>query len=69
MARFARPAGLEEVTPHTLQRTFAKSLIDNGVRLEMVAALLGHESLNTTRIYTTPGMQDLEGAVEETEGI
>jgi integrase/recombinase XerC len=64
VTRFARAAGLKDVTPHTLRHTFAKTLIDNGVGLEKVATLLGHESLNTTRIYTTPGLQDLEEAVE-----
>ena len=67
VTRFARAAGLKGVTPHTLRHTFAKTLIDNGVGLEKVAALLGHESLNTTRIYTTPGLQDLEQAVEEVD--
>jgi integrase/recombinase XerC len=61
--RFAYPLGLIDVTPHTLRHTFAKSLIDNGVSLEKVATLLGHSNLNTTRIYTTPGMQDLEDAI------
>jgi site-specific recombinase XerD len=53
------------VTPHILRHTYAKSLIDSGVGLEKVAALLGHSNLNTTRIYTTPGLQDLEDAVGE----
>jgi len=35
----------------------------HGLSLEKVAALLGHSSLNTTRIYTTPGQQDLAQAV------
>jgi site-specific recombinase XerD len=63
VSRFAGLAGLQEVTPHTLRHTFAKSLLDNGVSLEKVAALLGHESLDTTRIYVTPGERDLEEAV------
>lgn len=62
--RFAKKAGLKNVTPHTLRHTFAKSLIDAGVSLEKVAILLGHSNLNTTRIYTTPGKEDLEDAVE-----
>ncbi len=51
VVRYAKQAGLEGVTPHILRHTFAKSLLDNGVSLEKVAALLGHESLDTTRIY------------------
>ena len=62
--RFARVAGLENVTPHILRHTFGKSLLDNGVTLEKVATLMGHSNLNTTRIYTTPGEEDLIEAVE-----
>jgi site-specific recombinase XerD len=65
--RFAGEAGLENVTPHVLRHSFAKSLIDSGVTLEKVATLLGHSNLNTTRIYTTPGERDLEEAVKTLE--
>lgn len=63
--RFAKTAGLKNVTPHTLRHSFAKALIDAGVSLEKVATLLGHSNLNTTRIYTTPGEQDLLDAINE----
>jgi integrase/recombinase XerC len=53
-----------EVNPHSLRHTFAKNLVDAGVSLEKVAALMGHENLNTTRIYTIPGEDDLEKAVD-----
>ncbi len=56
-------AGIE-VHAHTLRHSFAKNLINAGVSLEKVAALLGHSDLNTTRIYITPGERDLEKAVE-----
>jgi site-specific recombinase XerD len=61
--RFAKKIGLSNVTPHTLRHSFAKALIDADVSLEKVAMLLGHSNLNTTRIYTTPGEEDLEDAV------
>lgn len=63
LADYGRRAGVE-VTPHALRHSFAKNLIDAGVSMEKVAALLGHANLNTTRIYTTPGVTDLEAAVE-----
>jgi site-specific recombinase XerD len=66
--RFAKKAGLKKVTPHTLRHSFAKALIDADVSLEKVATLLGHSNLNTTRIYTTPGEEDLEDAVGKIEG-
>jgi len=65
--RFAEKAGLKNVTPHTLRHSFAKALIDAGVSLEKVATLLGHSNLNTTRIYTTPGKEDLEDAINGLE--
>jgi integrase len=41
-----------EVSPHTLRRTFGSSLLNQGVRLEVVSRLLGHEStLTTERAY------------------
>ncbi len=58
-------AGLSTLTPHMLRHSFAKNLIDSGVGLEKVASLLGHSSLNTTRIYVTPNQADLERAVDQ----
>jgi integrase/recombinase XerC len=65
--RFAKKAGINNPNPHTLRHSFAKALIDAGVSLEKVATLLGHSNLNTTRIYTTPGEEDLEDAVGKIE--
>ena len=48
----------------TLRHTFCKNLVNAGVGLEKVAALAGHESLETTRRYCTPSLKDLEHAVE-----
>jgi len=62
LAEIGRRAGVE-VHPHALRHTFAKRLVDGGVGLPEVAALLGHSSLNTTRVYVTPGERDLERAV------
>jgi site-specific recombinase XerD len=35
------------------------------VSLERIAELMGHENLETTRIYVTPSKQDLAVAVEQ----
>ena len=63
--RYAYNAHLEDVTPHTLRHTLGKNLVDAGVPLDRVAQLLGHESVDTTRIYTTPSEQDLQREVEK----
>jgi hypothetical protein len=36
-----------------------------GGRLESIAALAGHESIETTRRYVEPGMDDLRALVEK----
>jgi integrase/recombinase XerC len=64
LERYAKAAGIDELTPHVCRHSFAKNLVDNEVGLEKVAALLGHSSLNTTRVYVTPSERDLELAVE-----
>ncbi|WP_041274457.1 tyrosine-type recombinase/integrase [Desulforamulus reducens] len=64
VTKYAKGAGLEDVSPHTLRHTFCKSLADQGVRLEHIAYLAGHESLETTRRYTQPGENDLRKAVQ-----
>ena len=54
--------------PHTLRHSFAKNLVDAGTPLDQVATLLGHESLDTTRVYTRPSERDLEKAVRKAAG-
>jgi site-specific recombinase XerD len=68
VSKYAYQARLEDVTCHTLRHTFAKNLVDAGTPLDQVATLLGHESLDTTRIYTRPSKQDLERAVRRAGG-
>lgn len=51
--------------PHRLRHTFAKALFDAGVPAERVAAILGHESLDTTAIYTKATPEDLAAAAEK----
>ncbi|MCO5386943.1 MAG: tyrosine-type recombinase/integrase [Desulfosporosinus sp.] len=58
-------AKLPELHPHALRHTFARNLLKTGEGLEMVAEILGHKSLNTTRIYTQPSEQDKANALEK----
>src|SRR5215212_2267435 len=67
VTKYARLAGLEDVTPHTLRHSFGKHALDAGADLVSVSALLGHQRLETTAIYTTPSQRDLEKVVERLE--
>jgi site-specific recombinase XerD len=64
LRKYALVAHLEAISPHRLRHTFCKNLVNAGVGLEKVAALAGHESLETTRRYCTPSLKDLAHAVE-----
>src|SRR3954454_1128853 len=67
VTKSGRLAGLEDVTPHTLRHSFGKHALDAGADLVSVSALLGHQRLETTAIYTTPSARDLERVVEKLE--
>lgn len=62
LTAIGRRAGVE-VTPHKLRHTFAHNLVNAGVSLDRVAALMGHSNLDSTRRYTIPGAEDLAAAV------
>lgn len=49
--RVARRAGIGHVHPHQLRHTLATQAINRGMRLEAIAALLGHRSLEMTLTY------------------
>lgn len=65
VAKYAYNAKLEDVSPHTLRHTFCKELLNKGIDLTVVAQLAGHSSIETTRLYVTPGEQELQQAVEK----
>src|SRR5215212_4791921 len=67
VTKYGRLAGLEDVTPHTLRHSFGKHALDAGADLVSVSALLGHQRLETTAIYTTPSARDLAKVVEKLE--
>jgi len=70
VSSLARRAKIQriKVSPHTLRHTFASNYLKaNPGNLVELAALLGHESLNTTAIYTKASKEKLQQGVENSE--
>ena len=52
-------------TPHTLRHTFAHRYLEQSTNdLVGLAQLLGHESLNTTSLYTRRGQDELQASID-----
>ncbi|HLI95518.1 MAG TPA: tyrosine-type recombinase/integrase [Candidatus Baltobacteraceae bacterium] len=59
-------SGLQQrATPHTMRHSFATHLVENGVDLETLRSLLGHESLATTGMYLSSAMEHKKREYDE----
>lgn len=60
LVKYARRAGIDKrVTPHTFRHTCATLMLRNGADVRHIQMLLGHDSLESTQIYTHVAVTDL----------
>jgi integrase/recombinase XerD len=52
---------------HTLRRIYGRSLYKAGVKIETIAELLRHESIDQTREYLGIRLDDMQAAQERVE--
>ena len=56
---------LKKKSPHVLRHTFATAMLNDNAELRAVQALLGHESLATTEVYTHTTFEELKKVYEQ----
>jgi integrase/recombinase XerD len=55
LKRYAKLAGLGEITPHTLRHSFAAQKLKNGADMRDLQRILGHANISTTQVYARVG--------------
>jgi len=61
----SRVTTMKKRSPHVLRHTFATAMLNHEAGLESVRQLLGHESLETTEIYTHTTFEQLKRIYQE----
>jgi site-specific recombinase XerD len=57
--KIGKSVGIEGVHPHLFRKTMATTALKRGMSISDVQKLLGHESINTTTIYTQVNDDDV----------
>lgn len=65
LRRIGAVAGVENVHPHRFRRTLATNLLDRGMNIQDVAAILGHADLKTTQIYCYISQSNVRAAYQK----
>jgi len=64
LKRRGKTVGITELSPHDFRHTFISNLFDAGVDISTIAALAGHDDVETTRRYDRRSERTRRNAVE-----
>jgi integrase/recombinase XerD len=65
----AEDAGItKQVHPHLLRHTMATRLVNRGMPLDHIRKVLGHESIDTTRIYAETETESVKESFDSVIG-
>ena len=60
LKELGKAAGVYHVHPHKFRRTLATTMARNGMQIENIAAILGHEKIDTTMEYVVLNKEDIK---------
>ena len=70
VASVGKLAGINRlVKPHMLRHSIATHLLNRGMNLRFIQELLGHESMESTRIYTHVAIEPLTDAIQKSHPL
>ena len=55
----------KHITPHTTRRAGAKFMVEQGIRVDHLQIILGHKSLETTRLYIETDIDEIHEAYKK----
>jgi integrase/recombinase XerD len=61
LKRYAKSAGLSEISPHTLRHSFAAQKLNSGTDMRDLQQILGHANISTTQVYARIGQKQERG--------
>ena len=62
LRELGKRAGVENTHPHRFRRTIATDILNRGMPIEQVKTFLGHEKLDTTRIYCSVRLESVQAS-------
>jgi len=70
LKKYGEKAGInKDITPHTLRRSFAAHLVENGANLKVIQKMLGHSDISTTHMYMETGSSRVKNIYDKTQNI